>query len=345
VLRTRVTDEYGIEAPVVLAPMGFVSMPPLVAAVSNAGGLGLLGASIGPPPVLAEMIRSIRSMTSAPFGAGFLVVETAFGPGTTDEHIAVAAAERLPVAMFHWELPSRAWVDRLRGGGTRVWIQAGSVELAREAVALGADAVVCQAAEAGGHNRSATPLASLLPAMVHAVRPVPVVAAGGIGDGRALAAARVLGADAASFGTRFVASREANVHAEWQRRILAAEAGDTAFTHIFGPEWPDGRVRTLRNRVVDEWRGRDDRTPAQPEPPVCIGTTRLGDVEYRMPKFSAVLPTPETTGDFEEMCLLAGESAAVIRAVAPAGEIVRHLVADAEALLGARPLPSPGAVR
>jgi enoyl-[acyl-carrier protein] reductase II len=128
-------------------------------------------------------------------------------------------------------------------------------------------------------------------------------------------------------------------------RIVAAEAGDTVFTLIFGPEWPDGRVRTLRNRVVDEWRGRDDRTPPQPEPAVCIGTTRLGEVEYRMPKFSAMLPTPETSGDFEEMCLLAGESAAVIRAVAPAGEIVRQLVAEAEALLAARPLPSPGGVR
>ncbi len=344
-LRTRLTEEYGIEAPIVLAPMGFVAMPPLVAAVSNAGGLGLLGASSGPPPVLAEMIRAVRSMTSAPFGAGFLVVETAFGSGTTDEHIAIAVAERLPVVMFHWNLPSRAWMDQLHRGGTRVWIQAGSVERAREAVALGADAVVCQAAEAGGHNRSTTPLVSLLPAMVHAIRPVPVVAAGGIGDGRALAAALLLGADAASLGTRFVASSEANAHAEYQRRIVAAEAGDTVFTLIFGPEWPDGRVRTLRNRVVDEWRGRDDRTPPQPEPPVCIGTTRLGDVEYRMPKLSAVLPTPETSGDFEEMCLLAGESAAVVSAVAPAGEIVRQLVAEAESLLGARPLPSPGAVR
>jgi enoyl-[acyl-carrier protein] reductase II len=345
VLRTRVTEEYGIEAPIVLAPMGFVAMPPLVAAVSNAGGLGLLGASIAPPPVLAEMIRAVRSMTSAPFGAGFLVVETAFGAATTDEHIALVIAERLPVVTFHWELPSREWMDQLHRGGTRVWIQAGSVARAREAAALGADAVICQAAEAGGHNRSTTPLVSLLPTMVHAISPVPVIAAGGIGDGRALAAALLLGAEAASLGTRFIASAEANAHAEHKRRIVAAEAGDTAFTRIFGPEWPDGRVRALRNRVVDQWRGRDDRTPPQPEPPVCIGTTRLGAVEYRMPKFSIMLPTPETSGDFEEMCLLAGESAAVIRAVAPAGEIVRQLVAEAEMLLGARPLPSPGAVR
>ena len=127
-LRTRITEDLGIEAPIVLAPMGFVAMPPLVAAVSNAGGLGLLGASPAPPPVLAEMIRVIRSLTSAPFGAGFLVVETAFGPETTDEHIAVAIAERLPVVTFHWELPPRAWVDGLHGGGTLVWVNSSGTE-------------------------------------------------------------------------------------------------------------------------------------------------------------------------------------------------------------------------
>lgn len=344
-LRTRVTEEYGIQAPIVLAPMGFVAMPPLAAAVSNAGGLGLIGAGAAPPPVLEEMIHATRALTAAPFGVGFLIVDTAFGPSTVEEHLAVVIAERLPVVVFHWDLPPRAWVDELHRGRARVWLQVGSVARARDAVALGADAVICQAAEAGGHNHSATPLLSLLPAMVHAIRPTPVIAAGGIADGHALAAALLLGADAACLGTRFVASAEANAHPEHQRRIVAARAGDTAFTQIFGPEWPDGRVRTLRNRVVDEWRGRDDRTPPQPDPPQCIGTTLLGGAEYRMPKFSAVLPTPETSGDFEEMCLLAGESAAVIRAVAPADEIVRDLVGEAESLLGARPLPSPGAVR
>ena len=316
-----------------LAPMGFIAMPPLVAAVSAAGGLGLIGVSPAPPPALAEMIRTTRSMTTAPFGAGFIVEDTAFGPSTVDEHIAVAVAERLPVVVFHWNLPSPAWVAELHRGGTRVWVQVGTVERAREAVALGADAVICQGGEAGGHNRGVASLLSLLPAMVDAIRPTPVIAAGGIADARALAAALLLGADAACLGTRFIATPEANAHAEHKRRIIASGPGDTALTHIFGPEWPDARMRVLRNRVVDAWRGRDEKTPPQPEPAVCIGTTPLGGAEYRMPKFSAVLPTPETTGDFEEMCLPAGESAALTNAVTPAGDVVRALAAETESLL------------
>ena len=332
-LRTRVTAEYGFDVPIVLAPMGFIATPPLVAAVSGAGGLGLIGASPAPPAAFAEMIRVTRSLTPAPFGAGFLVVDTAMGPSTVDEHIAIVTEERLPVVVFHWELPPRAWVDELHRGGTRVWLQAGSVERAREAVALGADAVICQGAEAGGHNRSTTSLLALLPAMVDAIRPTPVIAAGGIADGRTLAAALLLGAGAASLGTRFIASPEANAHTEYKRRIAAAGPGATVFTHLFGPEWPDARIRVLRNRVVDEWRGRDEKTPPQPEPASCIGTTRLGGAEYRMPKFSALLPTPETSGDFDEMCLPAGESAALTSAVTPAAEIVRALADEAESLL------------
>lgn len=335
-LRTRVTEEYGFEVPIVLAPMGFIATPPLVAAVSNAGGLGLLGVAPAPPPAFAEMIRATRSMTRAPFGAGFIVEETGFGPSTVEEHIAVAVAERLPVVVFHWNPPPQEWIDALHRGGTRVWLQVGTVARAREAVALGADAIICQAAEAGGHNRGMASLLSLLPAMVDAIRPTPVIAAGGIADGRTLAAALLLGADAASLGTRLIASPEANAHPEYKRRIVAASGpGDTVFTHIFGPEWPDARMRVLRNRVVDAWRGHDERTPPQPEPAVCIGTTPLGGAEYRMPKFSAVLPTPETSGDLEEMCLPAGESAALTRAVTPAGDVVRELAAEAESLLAA----------
>jgi len=333
VLRTRLSEEYGLRVPIVLAPMGFLSMPPLAAAVSNAGGLGLIGVGPAPPPAFADLVRATRALTSAPFGAGFIVEDGAFGPATVDEHVEVAAAERLAVVVFHWNLPPRSWVDALRRAGTRVWVQVGTVERAREAVALGADAVICQSSEAGGHVRGVASLVSLLPAMVDAVRPTPVVAAGGIADGRTLAAALLLGAEAVSLGTRFIATPEANAHPEYKRRIVGAGPDDTVLTHIFGPEWPDGRMRVLRNRVVEEWRGRDERTPPQPEPPQFIGSTPLGGVEYRMPKFSCMLPTPETTGDLEEMCLAAGESAALTHAVTPAADVVQTLVGDAESLL------------
>jgi enoyl-[acyl-carrier protein] reductase II len=206
VLRTRLTEEYGLRVPIVLAPMGFVSMPPLAAAVSNAGGLGLIGVAPAPPPVFADLIRATRAMTSSPFGAGFIVEDSGFGPATVDEHVEVAAAERLAVVVFHWNLPPRTWVERappLR----RVWVQVGTVERARRAVPR------CRRGHLpklrGRWTRARRDVAAVAaPAMVDAVRPTPVIAAGGIADGRTLAAALLLGAEAVSLGTRFIATPE-----------------------------------------------------------------------------------------------------------------------------------------
>jgi NAD(P)H-dependent flavin oxidoreductase YrpB (nitropropane dioxygenase family) len=122
----------------------------------------------------------------------------------------------------------------------------------------------------------------------------------------------VLGASGVCAGTRLVASVESNAHDEYKRRIIEATEEDIARTCIFGPEWPDAPMLVIRNRVVREWAGNDAKTPPQPNPPQTIGKTLLGGREYLMPKFAAILPTPETTGDFEEMCLAAGESAALV---------------------------------
>src|SRR5262249_55217290 len=139
-----------------------------------------------------------------------------------------------------------------------------------------------------------------------------------------------LGADGVCVGTRLLASREAYAHEEYKRRIIGASEADITITSIFGPEWPDQPMRVVCNRVVREWAGRDLKTPPQPDPPVTIGKTRLVGQEYPMPKFSAALPTPETEGDFEEMCLPAGDGAAFIKTIQPAGEIVREMMIEAE---------------
>jgi enoyl-[acyl-carrier protein] reductase II len=169
--------------------------------------------------------------------------------------------------------------------------------------------------------------------MVDALGTVPVIAAGGIADGRGMAAALCLGAAGVCVGTRLVATVEANAHEEYKRRIVKATEEDIARTCIFGPEWPDAPMRVIRNRVVREWDGNDTRTPPQPNPPQIIGNTVLGGSPYAMPKFSAVLPTPETTGDFEEMCLAAGESAALTNAIAGAQDVVRTIAKEAEQIL------------
>jgi enoyl-[acyl-carrier protein] reductase II len=151
-----------------------------------------------------------------------------------------------------------------------------------------------------------------------------------------VAAALALGADAVWIGTRLVASQEAYAHAEHKRRIVAATVADTIRTAIFGPEWPDAPMRVLRNRVAREWAGRDDRTPPPPEPPQRIGQTILLGQAYAMPPFSVILPTPDTTGAFDEMCLAAGESAGLVTDLKPAGQIVRDMMDEAQRIITGR---------
>jgi len=335
-LRTQLTEQYGIENPLVSAGMGFVALPELVAAVSNAGGLGLLGIGASPPMAMRAMVQGTKGLTSRPFGVDLVIADTALGPIATDEHIEVCIAEGVKVVVFFWNLPPTAWVERLHKAGAKIWMQVGSVEHAREAVRLGVDAVIAQGSEAGGHNRTSVALFSLLPAVVDGVAPVPVIAAGGIADGRGVAAALALGAEGVCVGTRLLASHEAYAHEEYKRRVVVASSADIARTSLFGLEWPDQPMRVIRNRVVREWAGRDDRTPPQIDPPQIIGHTLLGGQEHPMQKFSGLLPTPDTSGDFEEMCLAAGESAGLVREIKPAREIVRKMMAEAEQIIAGR---------
>jgi NAD(P)H-dependent flavin oxidoreductase YrpB (nitropropane dioxygenase family) len=326
---TKLTEDYGLEYPFVGAGMGFIALPELVAAVSNAGGLGLLGVGPAPPPVMRQMIQKIKGLTRQPYGVDLIHENTAFGPATTDDHIDACIVEGVKLAVFFWNLPPKAWVQRLRESGARVWYQGSSITKAKEAVDMGMAAVIAQGSEAGGHNKSELGLFALLPAMKDALPSTPVIAAGGIADGRGVAAALALGADGVCVGTRLLASSEANIHPEYQARVVAAEGEDVVRTCIFGPEWPDQPMLVLRNRVVSEWAGRDEKTPPQPVPPAAIGQTDLFGHPYPMPKFSAALPTPETTGDFEEMCLAAGRGVGLVRKVKPAGEIVREMMTEA----------------
>jgi nitronate monooxygenase len=326
---TKLTEDYGLEYPFVGAGMGFIALPGLVAAVSNAGGLGLLGVGPAPPPVMQQMIQKIKGLTRQPFGVDLIHENTAFGPATTDDHIDVCIAEGVKLAVFFWNLPPKVWVQRLHESGARVWYQGSSITKAKEAVDMGMAAIIAQGSEAGGHNKSELGLFALLPAIKDALPSIPVIAAGGIADGRGVAAALALGADGVCVGTRLLASAEANIHPEYQARVVAAAGDDVVRTCIFGPEWPDQPMLVLRNRVVSEWTGRDEKTPPQPVPAAAIGQTDLFGHPYPMPKFSAALPTPETTGDFEEMCLAAGRGVGLVRKIKPAGEIVREMMTDA----------------
>ena len=253
--------------------------------------------------------------------------------GFSMETIQTIIEEGVPVVSFFWNDPPAAFIRRLQAAGVKVWMQAGSLQEAQEAVRCGVDAVVVQGMEAGGHNRSTGTVLSLVPAVVDAIAPVPVIAAGGIADGRGVVAALALGAEAVWVGTRLVASQEAYAHDEYKRRIVEAEASDTVRTTIFGPEWPHQAMRVIRNRVVNAWITREHEVVYAPEPSELIGQTILSGKPVPLPKFSSLPPTPDATGDFEEMALIAGESAGLVKEIKPASEIVHGMMEEARQII------------
>jgi enoyl-[acyl-carrier protein] reductase II len=326
-LRTRLTDEYGLDVPLVSAGMALIARAPLAAAVSGAGALGTIGASAMPPELLEAEIAEVRAATARPFAVN-LIPRFA-----SDELVAVAAG--VPVVTFFWDDPAPGWVASLRDAGTRVWVQVGSPEEAVAAVAAGADAVVAQGIEAGGHNRSVAGTMTLTPAVAAAVD-VPVIAAGGVADGLGLAAVLALGADGALLGTRFVMSEEADAAAGLQARIADAGVADTARHNVFGIDFPDATVRGLRNAIVAEHEGRDHPAPYAGLDPArlpVIGETSLFGQRVPLQRFNGLPPVAATTGDLEQMSLLAGETAGLIGDVLPAAALVAAIAAQAEALL------------
>ena len=305
--------------------MAFVGLTDLTSAVSNAGAFGVYGAGPEPPPVVAARIQAIRDQTSGPFGVDFIVASSPLGSFTTQDHIDVVAGARVPVVVFHWNLPTQAWVSQLRAAGTRVFIQTGDVQVALQGVALGIDGVIAQGRSAGGHNRNSTiPTLRVVEMMRRALpREIFILAAGGVSDGRSLVQAIHAGADGGWAGTVFVAAEESYANDGYKARLVAARSPHvTTFSTVFGPEFPGAQQRVLRNRATEN---PGSTTPA------TIGTTALFpgvlNVPYTMPKFSAIVPTRDTTGDLEEMDMPAGSvSVRAVRRVRPAAEIVEEFI-------------------
>ncbi len=329
-LQTRFTEAYGLSTPIAQAGMAFVGMTPdLAIAVSNAGALGCLGVGLMPAPALTKTIAAIRAGTAQPFNVNFITI---FAEQT---HIDAVCAAGVAVASFHWGHPPRAWIEQLHAAGVGVFEQVGSVEAAKRAADDGVDVVVAQGQEAGGHNYSTLPTFALVPLVADAVAPALVLAAGGIADGRGLAAALMLGADGAWVGTRFVATTESEAHEGYKSRVVAAQATETVRTGMFGPEYPQfNPMRVLRNRVVREWQDRMEEVPADTSGLPVIGHMDLDGQRVEMHKFSYLVPMRErTTGDLEEMALLAGQGVGLVNTVQPAATVVAEMTAQARAIL------------
>jgi enoyl-[acyl-carrier protein] reductase II len=320
--------------------MGFIAHEHLAAAVTNAGGLGVLGASPDPPGSLPVMVERLRALTSGPFGVDLICANTGFGPASTDWHIDMCVQLNVPLVIFHHDPPPGRWVSTLRAAGIRVWMQASSPELAAAAIELGVIGIVAQGSEAGGHARGHIPLHALLATIRHKWPDMLLLGAGGISDGTAAAAAFRAGADGVWVGTSLVAAEEANAHPEYKRRLIDSP-GKTLRTNAFGPEWPDQPYRLLATRAVQSAAANIRGT--EPQQHDTIGRTRLFphsvNMPYDMPIRSTLPPTPETRGDWESMAYPAGEGVGAVRRTAPAAEIVRQMMSQAyDILTTERPL-------
>ena len=325
-LHTPLCDLLGIEFPIFCAPMGFVVGPELAGAVSEAGGCGLMSFNRNPPEVMRADIRELRQRTDQPFGVNMLL------PSDVDEHAAVCVEERVPLVSFFWGDPSR-FVKPAHDAGLKVVHQVGSVEEAKAAADAGVDLIIAQGVEAGGHVRGEVSTLTLVPRVVDAVSPTPVIASGGIADARGLVAMLALGAQGAVFGTRFLAAEEARTHPAYQQRILKAGEGDTVRTTLFGYSWPHAPHRVLRTAFVEEWLAEEKRgNEARDDEPV-IGATTVGGEKAKVRRFMSYTPHRETTGDIDSMALYAGQGVGLVNRVQPAAEIVREIAAQAEALI------------
>jgi len=336
-LRTRLTNDYGAVHPVVSAGMGFVAATPdLAIAVTNAGGIGSLGAALVPAEATRLLIGAVKAATAGrPYNVNLIT------PYVLPGQIEACAEEAVPIVSFHWGNPPRDTIDRLHAAGCRVWEQVGSPEAARRAIDSGVDLVVAQGSEAGGHNFGTLPTLALVPAVVDAVSPAPVLAAGGIAGGRGLAAALALGAEGAWVGTRFVATREANAHEAYKSRLVQAAGADTVRTSVLGPDMPGfNPYRVLRNALVTEYEGREAELPADLSGEPLIGSIAMGPERVPIHRFSNFIPTPQTEGDLSLMAMPAGEGVGLVRSVPGAAEVVEAMVREAAQVL-ARFAPVP----
>ncbi|WP_209426345.1 nitronate monooxygenase family protein [Pararhodobacter sp. SW119] len=324
-MRTPLCERLGIDHPIIQAPIGGPAGPALASAVSGAGGLGTVTLTGWGADGTRRRISEVRARTDRPFACNLLL---SYDIAAEFEAM---LAERVPVVSLFWGDPAPL-VGRIHDSGALLMMTVGSVAEAESAAEAGADIIVAQGWEAGGHVRGTVSTLALVPAVVDAVAPVPVAAAGGIGDGRGLAAVLALGAQAAFMGTRFLGATEAEIHPLYRTRVLAAEARDTVISTLYDGTWPDAPGRVLRTPTVAAWEDAG-RPPSGNRP-------GEGDIVANRPKgpirrYDAIVAHAEFTGDIEALPLWAGLGVGLVRREQPAADIVRDIVTEARAVLAA----------
>ena len=320
-IHTRICDLLGIPHPIVLGGMGTATTAPLVAAVSNAGGFGTLGTSAFNAATLESEIAAIHERTEKPFGVNHLLFQI------KEDMFAVTLRARPDVAAFAWARKDqnlRDYFARAHDAGCKVMYMAGEVPEALRAAEAGADVLVAQGTEAGGHVVWIASL-PLVPMMVKAVAPLPVLSAGGIADGRGLAAALALGAEGVLLGTRFMATPEAPIHANFKQAIVKSDGHDTVLTEI--PDlasqrvWPGAMSRAQRNKFIERWAGRE------------------WALRQNASEVSKEVAAARAAGDIDNASLSFGQDAGLIDSIKSVKDVVAEIVTEAEAILKNR-LPS-----
>ncbi|MFI5353744.1 MAG: NAD(P)H-dependent flavin oxidoreductase [Candidatus Binatales bacterium] len=332
-LKTRICDLLGIELPIVSAGMGGVALSRLAAAVSEAGGLGTIALAGFTPDAIHDEISAARGLTSRPIAVNLLVPFIL--PGVLE---AVMRAPVNAITLF-WGDPAE-WIPKAKGSRAKVIWQCGSAAEAQAAARAGADAIIAQGFEAGGHVRGTVTTLALIPEVRDAIGDLPMLAAGGFADGRGLAAALALGADGAVFGTRFVAAEETAAHPVYKARVTQAHAADTLHTTLYDIGWPNAPHRVIRTAMVEEWeRAGRPATGKRPGEGQKIATMRGRGVEVDLVRYAVNTPSSYVEGEIEALPFYAGQSCTQVRDIMPAAQIVRRIASEAREVISARLAP------
>jgi nitronate monooxygenase len=318
VLTTAFTELLGCRVPLQQAPMGGVTTPELVAAVADAGAVGMVPAQMLPAEGLAALLDDLAGRTTGVVGVTFLLP---FGADPACVEVAAAGARLVD---FYYGDPDPALVARVHDGGALASWQAGSAAEARAAADAGCDLVAVQGIEGGGRIRGRVALLPLLAEVLDAVQ-VPVVAAGGIAGARGTAACLAAGAAAVRVGTRLLATEEAGAHPAYVAALLEARAEDAVLTDAFSVMWPNGPEphRTLRSAIeaAEAFQGQ------------VVGETRIGATTLPVPRFGVPCPNRDTTGEVAAMVHYAGQGVGTTGQVLPAAQVIAELTEGAEHLL------------
>ncbi|WP_324754396.1 nitronate monooxygenase [Roseovarius sp. Pro17] len=323
-MKTELCTVLSIEKPIISAPMGGAAGPALVAAVSDAGGFGVIPLWDKPVEQVRNGIAEVRALTSRNFAVN---LNLSF---PYEDQLQACIDEQVFAVSLFWGMEPAA-IKAAKAGGLVVMASIGTAEEARIAADAGADIIVAQGWESGGHVWGRVATMALVPAVVDAVDK-PVVAAGGIADGRGMAAALMLGASGVWIGTRFLASKEATIHDAYQQGILRASESQTEwYQDLYDVAWPNAPHRALANSTSEKWRNAGSPTPGdRPDEGEIIGRRPSGEPVVR---YQSYTPLSDTTGDIAAMSLWAGQGVSLVREIMPAAKIVEEISRDAERAL------------